>query len=48
MDDVDSDRIFEVCPYFHGARNLNAPSFSPETGLYYLGINNSCNVTCSR
>ena len=39
MDDVDSDRIFEVCPYFHGARNLNAPSFSPETGLYYLGIN---------
>lgn len=40
--DVDSDRIFEVCPHFHGARNLNAPSYSPETGLYYLGVNNSC------
>ena len=42
LDDVDSDRIFEVCPHFHGARNLNSPSFSPETGLYYSGINNSC------
>ena len=42
MDDVDSDRVFEVCPHFHGTRNLNAPSYSPETGLYYLGINNSC------
>ena len=42
MDDVDSDRIFEVCPHLHGARNLNSPSYSPETGLYYLGINNSC------
>ena len=42
MDDVDSDRVFEVCPHYHGARNLNSPSFSPETGLYYLGINNSC------
>jgi alcohol dehydrogenase (cytochrome c) len=42
MDDVDSDKVFEVCPHFHGTRNLNAPSYSPETGLYYLGINNSC------
>jgi PQQ-dependent dehydrogenase (methanol/ethanol family) len=42
MDDVDSDRVFEVCPHFHGTRNLNAPSYSPATGLYYLGINNSC------
>ena len=42
LDDVDSDRVFEVCPHFHGARNLNSPSFSPETGLYYVGINNSC------
>ena len=42
MDDVDSDRIFEVCPHLHGARNLNSPSYSPETGLYYLGVNNSC------
>ena len=42
LDDVDSDRIFEVCPHFHGTRNLNSPSFSPETGLYYTGINNSC------
>ena len=42
MDDVDSDRVFEVCPHYHGARNLNSPSFSPETGLYYLGVNSSC------
>ena len=42
LDDVDSDKIFEVCPHFHGTRNLNSPSFSPETGLYYTGINNSC------
>jgi len=42
MADVDSDRVFEVCPHYHGTRNLNAPSYSPVTGLYYLGINNSC------
>lgn len=41
-EDVDSGRVFQVCPHFHGARNLNSPSFSEETGLYYLGINNSC------
>jgi alcohol dehydrogenase (cytochrome c) len=40
--DVDSGRVFEVCPHYHGARNLNAPSYDPTTGLYYLGINNSC------
>jgi alcohol dehydrogenase (cytochrome c) len=40
--DVDSGKTFEVCPHFHGARNLNAPSYSPATRLYYLGINNSC------
>ena len=42
LDDVDSDRVFEVCPHYHGARNLNSPSYSPGTGLYYVGINNSC------
>jgi hypothetical protein len=26
----------------HGARNLQAPSYSPVTGYYYLGVNNSC------
>ena len=41
-DDVDSDRVFEVCPHYHGARNLNSPSYSPTTKLYYVGINNSC------
>ena len=41
-EDVDSGRVFEVCPHLHGTRNLNAPSYSPVTGLYYLGINNSC------
>jgi len=40
--DVDSGKVFEVCPHFHGARNLNSPSFSPMTRLYYLGVNNSC------
>lgn len=41
-EDVDSGKIFQVCPHPHGARNLNAPSYSSETGLYYLGVNNSC------
>jgi alcohol dehydrogenase (cytochrome c) len=40
--DIDSGKVFEVCPHLHGARNLQAPSFSPMTKLYYLGINNSC------
>ena len=40
--DIDSGKVFEVCPHLHGARNLQAPSFSPMTQLYYLGINNSC------
>ena len=42
MEDVDSGKTFEVCPHFHGTRNLNAPSYSPATGFYYLGLNNSC------
>ena len=41
-DDVDSDRVFEVCPYYVGTRNLNSPSYNVATGLYYVGINNSC------
>lgn len=40
--DVDSGKVFEICPHIHGARNLQAPSYSPVTGLYYLGVNNSC------
>ena len=40
--DVDSEKVFEVCPHYHGARNLNSPSYSPITGLYYMGLNNSC------
>ena len=40
--DVDSDKTFEVCPHYHGARNLNSPSYSPITELYYMGTNNSC------
>src|SRR5678815_5574534 len=40
--DVDSGKVFTVCPHYHGARNLNASSFSPLTHLYYLGVNNSC------
>jgi glucose dehydrogenase/cytochrome c5 len=41
-EDLDSGKIFEICPHLHGARNLQAPSYSPLTRLYYLGINNSC------
>lgn len=41
-EDVDSGKVFEVCPHYHGARNMNSPSYSPVTGLYYVGINNSC------
>ena len=41
-EDVDSGRVFEVCLHLHGTRNLNSPSYSPVTGLYYLGLNNSC------
>ncbi len=41
-EDADSGKVFEVCPHYHGARNMNSPSYSPMTGLYYLGINNSC------
>jgi alcohol dehydrogenase (cytochrome c) len=40
--DIESGKVFDVCPHLHGARNLQAPSFSRETGLYYIGINNSC------
>jgi alcohol dehydrogenase (cytochrome c) len=40
--DVDSGKVFEICPHIHGARNLQAPSYSPQTGYYYLGVNNSC------
>jgi len=41
-EDVDSSKIFEICPHLHGARNVQAPSYSPITGYYYLGVNNSC------
>lgn len=40
--DVDSGKVFEVCPFYYGGRDLNSPSFSPETGLYYVGVNQSC------
>lgn len=44
--DAGSDKVFQVCPHYHGARNLNSPSYSPLTRLYYVGINNTCmNVT---
>ena len=39
---MDSGKVFEICPHLHGARNLQAPSYSPLTKLYYLGVNNSC------
>ena len=42
LEDMDSGKIFHVCPHYHGNRDLHAPSYSPLTGLYYIGINNSC------
>lgn len=41
-EDQDSGKIFHVCPHLHGTRDLNSPSYSPLTGLYYVGINYSC------
>jgi alcohol dehydrogenase (cytochrome c) len=41
-EDVDGPKVFEICPHLHGARNVQAPSFSPVTGYYYLGVNNAC------
>jgi alcohol dehydrogenase (cytochrome c) len=41
-EDVDTPKVFEICPHLHGARNLQAPSYSPITGYYYLGVNNAC------
>jgi PQQ-dependent dehydrogenase (methanol/ethanol family) len=40
--DQDSGKSFFVCPHLHGARALQSPSYSPLTGLYYLGVNNAC------
>jgi alcohol dehydrogenase (cytochrome c) len=40
--DQDSGKRFFVCPHLHGTRALQSPSYSPVTGLYYLGINNAC------
>ena len=41
-EDQDSGKSFFVCPHLHGTRNLQSPSYSPLTGLYYVGINNAC------
>ena len=41
-EDVEAGTLFQICPHIHGVRNLQAPSYSPVTGLYYLGVNNSC------
>jgi alcohol dehydrogenase (cytochrome c) len=42
MADVDSGKMFEVCPFYYGGRDLNAPSYNPVRGIYYLGVNNAC------
>ncbi|MDF0546435.1 PQQ-binding-like beta-propeller repeat protein [Sphingobium sp. H39-3-25] len=46
--DVGTAKVWTVCPHLHGARNLNAASFSPITKLYYVGINNTCMTTTVR
>ena len=43
-EDQDSGRTFLACPHLHGTRDLHSPSYSPVTGLYYIGINNSCQI----
>lgn len=43
-EDQDSGRTFLACPHLHGTRDLHSPSYSPLTGLYYIGINNSCQI----
>lgn len=49
LDDVEAGRIFNVCPHYHGGRNLNSPAYSPLTGLYYVGLNTACmDVTFSQ
>lgn len=42
VEDMDSETTFGVCPHYHGGRDLNSPSYSPETGFYYIGFNNAC------
>ncbi|MGE0159720.1 MAG: pyrroloquinoline quinone-dependent dehydrogenase [Gemmatimonadales bacterium] len=42
MADVDTGKMFEVCPFYYGGRDLNAPSYNPARGIYYLGVNNAC------
>ncbi|MQA91219.1 MAG: PQQ-binding-like beta-propeller repeat protein [Gemmatimonas sp.] len=42
VEDMDTGVAFPVCPHYHGGRDLNSPSYSSATGLYYLGINNAC------
>jgi alcohol dehydrogenase (cytochrome c) len=41
---LDSGTTITACPHLHGTRDLNSPSYSPLTGLYYTGINYSCQV----
>ena len=40
--DMDSGKVFEVCPFYHGGRDLNTASWDAATGTYYIGMNNSC------
>lgn len=42
--DMDSDKVFEVCPYYYGGRNLNAASWDASRGTYFIGMNNTCMV----
>ena len=41
---TEQDQTLTACPHLHGTRDLHSPSYSPLTGLYYIGINNSCQV----
>jgi alcohol dehydrogenase (cytochrome c) len=41
---LDDGTTITACPHLHGTRDLNSPSYSPLTGLYYTGINYSCQI----
>lgn len=41
---TEQGQTLTACPHLHGTRDLHSPSYSPLTGLYYIGINNSCQV----
>lgn len=38
----------EACPAFLGGRDWPPSAFNPETGIYYIPLNNTCNIISAR